>query len=260
MRLRHALPAVLAGAGQGLLAWTGLAITLLALRGGLVPSLEGVQLAGLVAGLLLSVLAFAGPPARARSEGAAALALGAPPALAAVALLLWMPPGASRAAWLACLGILVAVLGLAAIMRVAAVHAGRGPLALLIQLLAALSGGLALQALTMAMMLPGEGMAAMLPMLMFLGLMLAVLLWLQRRGEEGGRPHLPVAAGLLAGVPLTATLMLAAGWISVAVAALVAALGAITGCLAWCMRPCPPMPPGAGSTRAERAAPPALDR
>jgi len=265
VKLRHAVPDVLAGAGQGLLAWTGLAIALLALRGGLVPSLEGVQLAGLAAGLLLSALAFAGPPASARREGAASLALGAPPALAAVALLLWMPPGASRAAWLACLGMLVAVLGLAAIARTAAsrhrARAGRDPLPLVIQMLAALLCGLALQALAMAAMLPGEGMAAMLPMLMLFGLVLAVLMGLQGRVAHAAPPRLLASAGLLTVPALLASLSLAAGWVGVGVATLAAALGTLAGTLAWRTRPMHPAAPApAVDAVAEQPAPPALDR
>lgn len=230
----------LADAGQGLLAWTGLAIGLLGLRGGLAPSLEGVQLTGLAGGLLLSAAALA-PSFPARRAGVQALALAAPPTLATMALLLWMPAGATRAAWLACLGLLVAMLAIAACVRLAlppsgAGAPGRDPLPLAIQLLRALLCGLALQAVTMAVLLVGQGMAAMLPMLMLLGLVLVLMMWLQGRADATGPAalrRLAVAASLLVALPMAATLLLAAGWIGTPAAAFASTLGTLAGSFAW---------------------------
>ncbi|MEN1941389.1 DmsC/YnfH family molybdoenzyme membrane anchor subunit [Luteimonas sp. MJ246] len=213
----------LSGAGYGLLAWSGLTIAMLALRGGLSPALEGVQLAGLGLGLLLSTigllcsLAHLGKPGRAwrafsqwRSswlsrEGVLAVAT-APPAAAAMALLLWMQPGATRAAWLACLGLLLAALALATVACTAMIYASlkpipawRHPLVLPVYLLFALLTGLALQLVSMAAMLHGQGPAGMLPTLALFGLVLAVLKWLYWRAIDG--EPAPATRGAAVGLP-----------------------------------------------------------
>src|SRR5690606_28787285 len=169
----------LSGAGYGLLAWSGLTIALLALRGGLSPALEGVQLAGLGLGLLLATagllcsLAHLGRPSRAwrafsqwrtswlSREGVLAVATPLP-VLAAMALLLWMEPGATRAAWLACLGLLAAALSLATVACTAMIYASlkpitawRHPLVLPVYLLFALLTGLAQLQATCAATLTG---------------------------------------------------------------------------------------------------------
>ena len=248
----------LSGAGYGLLAWSGLTIALLALRGGLSPALEGVQLAGLGLGLLLSTiglpcsLAQVGESGRRFSrwrslllsrEGVLAVAT-APLAMAAMALLLWMPTGATRAAWLACLGLLLAVMALGTVACTAMVYASlkpvpawRHPLVLPVYLLFALLTGLALQLVTMAAMLRGQGPAGMLPTLVLFGLVLAVLKWLYWRaidrdmevpGLDAPRLRWAALAGLVA-LPLLATLLMAFGWIPALAATLLAALGLLAG-------------------------------
>ena len=213
----------LSGAGYGLLAWSGLTIALLALRGGLSPALEGVQLAGLGLGLLLSTigllcsLAHLGKPGRAwrafsqwrtswlSREGVLAVATPLP-VLAAMALLLWMEPGATRAAWLACLGLLLAVLALATVACTAMIYASlkpipawRHPLVLPVYLLFALLTGLALQLVARAAMLRDQGPAGMLPTLVFFGLLLAVLKWLYWRAIDAA-PE-PATRGAAVGLP-----------------------------------------------------------
>ncbi|MEN1956036.1 dimethyl sulfoxide reductase anchor subunit family protein [Luteimonas changyuni] len=266
--MHPALPAIfsttLSGAGYGLLAWSGLTIALLALRGGLSPALEGVQLAGLGLGLLLSTigllcsLAQVGESDRSFSqwrsswlsrEGVLAVAT-APLAMAAMALLLWMPTGATRAAWLACLGLLLAVMALATVACTAMVYASlkpipawRHPLVLPVYLLFALLTGLALQLVTMAAMLRGQGPAGMLPTLVLFGLVLAALKWLYWRAidrdmevSELARRHAvrlrwAALAGLVA-LPLLATLLMAFGWIPALAATLLAALGLLASAFA----------------------------
>lgn len=213
----------LSGAGYGLLAWSGLSLALLALRGGLAPSLEGVQLAGLALGLLLSTagllcsLGHLGKPARAwrafsqwrtswlSREGVLAVAT-APPALAAIAVLLWMAPGATRAAVLACLGLVLALLALATVACTAMIYASlkpipawRHPLVLPVYLLFALLTGLALQLVTMAAMLRGQGPGGMLPTLVLFGLVLATLKWLYWRAID--RAPAPATRGAAVGLP-----------------------------------------------------------
>src|SRR5690554_2512166 len=213
----------LSGAGYGLLAWSGLTIALLALRGGLSPALEGVQLAGLGLGLVLSTigllcsLAHLGRPGRAwrafsqwrtswlSREGVLAVATPMP-LLAAMALLLWMEPGATRAAWLACLGLLLAVLALATVACTAMIYASlkpipawRHPLVLPVYLLFALLTGLALQLVVMAAMLPGQGPAGMLPTLVLFGLVLSVLKWLYWRAIDAAPA--PATRGAAVGLP-----------------------------------------------------------
>src|SRR5690554_1193203 len=213
----------LSGAGYGLLAWSGLTIALLALRGGLSPALEGVQLAGLGLGLVLSTigllcsLAHLGRPARAwrafsqwrtswlSREGVLAVATPMP-LLAAMALLLWMPADATRAAWLACLGLMLAALALATVACTAMIYASlkpipawRHPLVVPVYLLFALLTGLALQLVAMAAMLRGQGLAGMLPTLVLFGLVLAALRWLYWRAIDAAPA--PATRGAAVGLP-----------------------------------------------------------
>lgn len=258
-----ALSTTLAGAGHGLVAWSGLSIALLALRGGLSPALDGVQLAGFGLGLLLSIAGLPGllagpapdalghrtaarPLARRALASAASL-----PTLAAMALLLWMAPGADRAAWLACLGLLATASALAALGGVAmddtreqssnASPRRPGPLGFAVHLLSALLCGLALQLVAMAAMLRGQGPAGLLPVLMLAGLGLSVLLWLHWRAIEvahradapkstrgltgpGSRLRLTALAGPVLG-PLLGALLVLTGWLAPLPATLVAATG-----------------------------------
>ncbi|MBB6600260.1 DmsC/YnfH family molybdoenzyme membrane anchor subunit [Luteimonas sp. MC1825] len=213
----------LSGAGYGLLAWTGIAIALLALRGGLSTALDGVQFAGVVLGLvlstagLLSSLGHLGQPRRAwralsqwrtswlSREGVLAIAT-AVTALAVIALLVWMPAGASRAAWLALLGLLLAVQALATVACTAMIYASlkpipawRHPLVVPVYLLFALLTGLALQFLVMAAMLRGQGPAMMLASLAILGALLAGLKWLYWLAIDGAGA--PAARGAALGLP-----------------------------------------------------------
>lgn len=213
----------LSGAGYGLLAWSGLTMALLALRGGLSTALEGVQFAGLLLGLLLSTVGLLcslfhlGKPGRAwralsqwrtswlSREGVLAL-LTPLPALAAIVLLFLATPGPTRAAWLACLGLLTAVMALATVACTAMIYASlkpipawRHPLVLPVYLLFALVTGLALQLLTVAAVLHGQGLAAMLPTLALAGLVLALLKWLYWRGIDASPA--PATRGAAVGLP-----------------------------------------------------------
>src|SRR5690554_6037872 len=190
----------LSGAGYGLLAWSGLTIALLALRGGLSPALEGVQLAGLGLGLVLSTigllcsLAHLGRPARA-----------------------WRAFSQWRTSWLSREGVLavatpmpllaaMAVLALATVACTAMIYASlkpipawRHPLVLPVYLLFALLTGLALQLVVMAAMLRGQGPAGMLPTLVLSGLVLAVLKWLYWRAIDAAPA--PATRGAAVGLP-----------------------------------------------------------
>ena len=135
----------LSGAGYGLLAWLGISMALLSMRGSVAPSLDAVQLVGIGLGLLLSTaglvssLAHLGKPKRAwraltewRSswlsrEAVVALAT-VVPALGLCGVLLWAPPGADRAAWLGSLGALLAVLALGTVASTAMVYASLKPI------------------------------------------------------------------------------------------------------------------------------------
>jgi DMSO reductase anchor subunit len=215
----------LSGAGYGLLAWSGLAIALLALRGGLTPALEHAHLAALALGLLLSTigllcsLAHLGRPARAwrafsqwrtswlSREGVLAVATPLP-VLGAMLLLWGMPTDGTRAGWLACLGLLAAALALATVACTAMIYASlrpipawRHPLVLPVYLLFALLTGLALQRLAMEVMLPAREAAAMPPLLVLVpaGLLLAALKWLYWRAID--RAPAPATRGAAVGLP-----------------------------------------------------------
>lgn len=203
--MHPALPVIalttLSTAGLGLLTWLGISIALLSLRGQLLPALEGVHLAGLALGLLLSSIGLLSSMAQAtrpqRSwreltrwrtswlsrEGVLAM-LTVWPALMVGGLLLWTPAGPTRAALLACLGLVLALLALATLAAAMMVHASqrqvrewRHPLVVPLALLSALATGLGLQFVVMTALLGGQGPAMMAVTLAVLGALLALLQW-----------------------------------------------------------------------------------
>lgn len=212
----------LSGAGYGLLTWLGISIALLYLRGQVAPSLEGVQVLGLIVGLLLSTigllcsLGHLGQPRRAwralsqwrtswlSREGVLAL-LTVWPVLMLGGLLLWAPAGATKAALLACLGIVLAVLSLATVACTAMIYASlkpipawRHPLVVPVYLLFALLTGLGLLFVLMTAMLGGQGPAMMTLILAILGGLLVALKWLY--WHEIGQIALPTR-GAAVGLP-----------------------------------------------------------
>jgi sulfite dehydrogenase (quinone) subunit SoeC len=213
----------LSGAGYGLLAWLGISMALLSLRGTVAPSLDAVQLVGLGLGLLLSTaglvssLGHLGKPKRAwraltqwRSswlsrEAVLALATVAP-ALALAGVLLWAPEGPDRSAWLGSLGALLAVLALGTVASTAMVYASlkpipawRHPLVVPVYLLFSLLTGLGLLFVLMAWLLRGQGPVMMAVTLAVLGGLLAALKWLY--WHEVARRPMPVDRGDAIGLP-----------------------------------------------------------
>lgn len=213
----------LSGAGYGLLAWLGVSIALLSSRGPVAAALESVQLAGLALGLalatlgLLCSLAHLGQPQRAwralsqwrtswlSREGVLALLVPLP-ALAIAALLLWIPTGASRAALLAVLGGLLALLALATVACTAMIYASlkpipawRHPLVVPVYLLFALLTGLGLLFALMAWLLGDTEAWPMLATLAVLGgllLLLKGIYW-----HQVARAGLPATRGAAIGLP-----------------------------------------------------------
>lgn len=213
----------LSGAGYGLLAWLGVSIALLSLREPMAATLDGLQLAGLALGLMLSTagllcsLFHLGQPQRAwralsqwrtswlSREGVLAL-LTPLPALAIAALLLWLPAGASRAILLTGLGLLLAALSLATVACTAMIYASlkpipawRHPLVVPVYLLFALLTGLGLMFVLIAAM-PG----AQIPALAFVALamsggVLVALKW--RYWHQIDRAGLPATRGDAIGLP-----------------------------------------------------------
>lgn len=213
----------LSGAGYGLLAWLGISMALLSLRGAVAPALDAVQLAGLGLGLLLTMAGLVRSLAQLRSpergwralthwhsswpsrEAALALAT-VVPVLALAGVLLWMPAGADRAAWLASLGALLAVLALATVAATAMVFASlkpipawRHPLVVPVYLLFSLLTGLGLLFVLMAWLLRGQGPVMMAVTLAVLGGLLAALKWLY--WHEVGRMARPAGGGDGSGAP-----------------------------------------------------------
>jgi DMSO reductase anchor subunit len=213
----------LSGAGYGLLAWLGVSMALLSLRGPMPAALAAMQLGGLALGLVLSTtgllcsLAHLGQPQRAwralsqwrtswlSREGVMAVLVPLP-ALAIAALLLWTPPGASRSALLAVLGGLLALLALATVACTAMIYASlkpipawRHPLVVPVYLLFALLTGLGLLFALMAW-LPGDAHASsMLALLALLGgllLLLKGIYW-----HQVARAGLPATRGDAIGLP-----------------------------------------------------------
>lgn len=229
--MHPALPVIalttLSATGLGLLTWLGISIALLSLRGQLLPALEGVHLAGLALGLLLSSIGLLSSMAQVtrpqRSwreltrwrtswlsrEGVLAM-LGVWPALMIGALLLWTPAGPTRAALLACLGLVLALLALATLAAAMMVHASqrqvrewRHPLVVPVALLSALATGLGLQFVLMTALLGGQGPAMMAVTLAVLGLLLALLQWVT--WYENGRLPAEIAATAGAATPAGAS-------------------------------------------------------
>jgi DMSO reductase anchor subunit len=203
----------LSGAGYGLLVWLGVSIALLYLRGQVPPSLDGVQVIGLSLGLALSTvgllcsLGHLGQPKRAwraltqwrtswlSREGVLAL-LTIWPAMMIGGLLLWAPAGATKAALLACLGFVLALLALATVACTGMIYASlkpipawRHPLVVPVYLLFALLTGLGLLFVLMAAMLGGQGPGVMALTLAVLGGLLVALKWLY--WYEIGHARLP---------------------------------------------------------------------
>lgn len=213
----------LSGAGYGLLAWTGATLCLLALRDGLSPPVNQVQLWGLGLGLALSTvgllcsLAHLGRPARAwralsqwrtswlSREGVLALATPLP-ALAAGMLLLRLPEEAGRAPAIGVLGALLALCALATVACTAMIYASlrpipawRHPLVLPVYLLFALVTGFALHLLLVAALLPGQALGGMLLLLVALGLVLALAKGLYWRDLDAAPA--PASRGAAVGLP-----------------------------------------------------------
>lgn len=213
----------LSGAGYGLLAWLGVSLALLSMRGPMTASLQGVQLAGLALGLALSTigllcsLGHLGQPQRAwralsqwrtswlSREGVMALLVPLP-AIAIAAMLLWLPADATRGALLACLGGLLALLALATVACTAMIYASLKPipawghpLVVPVYLLFALATGLGLMFVLMTALLGVAGPAPMLATLVVLGALLVLVKWLYWYGI--GRAGLPATRGEAIGLP-----------------------------------------------------------
>ncbi len=213
----------LSGAGYGLLAWLGVSITLLSLRGQMLPALMGMQLAALILGLLLSTigllcsLGHLGKPLRAwrafsqwrtswlSREGVMAMAT-LLPALAMGALLLWGKPGATTASLLAVLGVLLAICALTTVACTAMIYASLKPipawchpLVVPVYLLFALLTGLALLFALMLAMLGDQGPEMMLATLAILGALLVALKW--RYWHQTDRAGLPGSRASAIGLP-----------------------------------------------------------
>ena len=213
----------LSGAGYGLIAWTALTVAVLAMRGGLSPALQPMQLWGLGLGLLLSTLgllcslAHLGRPARAwRALGQwrsswlsreGVLAVATPlPVLAVVAVLLRLPPEAAHSPLLAGLGLLAALLAVATVACTAMIYASlrpipawRHPVVLPVYLLFALITGFALQLVLAAVLLRGQDLSGLLQVLALLGAVLAAVKWLYWRDLDAAPA--PAAPGAAVGLP-----------------------------------------------------------
>ncbi|MDN5781046.1 MAG: dimethyl sulfoxide reductase anchor subunit [Luteimonas sp.] len=213
----------LSGAGYGLLAWLGMSIALLNLRGQMLPALTGVQLAALLLGLLLStagLLASLGhlcKPMRAwrafaqwrtswlSREGVMAVVT-LLPALAVGALLWWGTPGPTTTPLLTVSGIVLALCALATVACTAMIYASlkpipawRHPLVLPVYLLFALLTGLALLFSLMLAMLRPLGPGAMLLTLAIIAVLLVALKWLYWRDTD--RDGLPGSRAAAIGLP-----------------------------------------------------------
>lgn len=213
----------LSGAGYGLLAWLGVSLALLSLRGQVPPTLAGVQLAALLLGLALSTigllasLAHLGKPLRAwrafsqwrtswlSREGVLAIAT-LLPALVVGALLWWGEPGPTLAALLAVSGIGLALCALATVACTAMIYASlkpipawRHPLVLPVYLLFALLTGLALLFALMLAMLGSQGTGTMLLTLAIVAALLVALKWLYWHDTD--RIGLPGTRAAAIGLP-----------------------------------------------------------
>ncbi len=212
----------LSGAGYGLLAWLGISIALLNLRGQILPALTDVQLAALALGLVLSTigllasLGHLGKPFRSwrafsqwrtswlSREGVMAIAT-LVPALAVGALLL-CGPGPTISPMLAVCGIALALFALGTVACTAMIYASlkpipawRHPLVVPVYLLFALLTGLALLFTLMLAMLGSQGPGAMLATLAIVAALLVALKWLY--WYETDRAALPETRGAAVGLP-----------------------------------------------------------
>lgn len=213
----------LSGAGYGLLAWLGMSIALLNLRGQALPAPGGVQLAALLLGLLLSTigllasLGHLGKPLRSwrafsqwrtswlSREGVMAIAT-LLPALAVGALLWWGTPGPTVASLLAVSGIVLALCALATVACTAMIYASlkpipawRHPLVLPVYLLFALLTGLALLFALMLAMPGDQDSRTMLLALAIAAALLVALKW--RYWYQTDRNGLPGSRAAAIGLP-----------------------------------------------------------
>lgn len=212
----------LSGAGYGLLAWLGVSIAVLHLRGQVLPALTDVHLAALALGLVLSTigllasLGHLGKPFRSwrafsqwrtswlSREGVLAIAT-LVPALAVGALLL-SRPGPTVSPMLAVCGIALALFALGTVASTAMIYASlkpipawRHPLVVPVYLLFALLTGLALLFTLMLAMLGTQGAGAMLGTLAIVAALLVALKWLY--WHETDRAALPETRGGAVGLP-----------------------------------------------------------
>lgn len=213
----------LSGAGYGLLAWLGVSIALLNLRGAVYPALTGVQLAALALGLLLSTIGLLcslsplGKPSRSwrafsqwrtswlSREGVMSIVT-VLPALAIGTLLLIDRPYATTQPLLGALGVLLALCALLTVACTAMIHASlkpipawRHPLVVPAYLVFALLTGLALLFALMLALLGNQGPGMMLLTLGIVGGLLAALKWLYwYETDHGG---LPGSRGAAIGLP-----------------------------------------------------------
>lgn len=214
----------LSGAGYGLLAWLGVSLALLNVRGtGASPVLAQVQLIVLVAGLLLSTIGLVcslmhlGRPFRAwrafsqwrtswlSREGVMA-ALTLVPTLLTGALLVWGEPGPLTQPMLAVLGVVMALCALLTVACTAMIYASlkpipawRHPVVVPVYLVYALLTGLALLFTLMLSLLGNQGPEMMLITLGVVGGLLAAVKWLY--WWETDRAGLPVTRGDAIGLP-----------------------------------------------------------
>lgn len=191
----------LSGAGYGMLAWAGLSVFLMHLRGSTSPELQRLQVAVLLLGMVLAVvgllcsLAHLGKPERAwrafsqwrtswlSREGIAALVTLA--LAAGLLVVLWPAQGAASGTAAAILGLPLLIGAVLTVVCTAMIYASlrpipawRHPLVIPGYLLFALVTGLGLQFLVMSLMLGGQDSGPMLLTLTVLGVLLAAMKWL----------------------------------------------------------------------------------
>lgn len=212
----------LSGAGYGLLAWLGVSLMLLQVRGTSTPELQRAQLVALALGLLLSTigllcsLAHLGKPMRAwralsqwrtswlSREGVMSVATLLPAVL--LVFLLRRAPGAEGGPLLAALGMLLVACAMLTVVCTAMIYASlkpvpdwRHPLVVPAYLLFALVTGLALQFVVISYMFGGQDARPMLLTLSVLGVLTVAMKWLY--WHETDRARLPVTRGDAVGLP-----------------------------------------------------------
>jgi hypothetical protein len=228
--------------GLGLSTWTAVTIALLQFRGGATTSLQPLQWLALSIGGVLVLVGLIAAPARRRLRARAETPRSAWTVRAArlslLVLVLTAPLVLVLQTGLAipARGVIQTLLAIAVLATcvATAVAAGLGeredtptaawrhPLALPIQLLTALTGGLALLYLLMSLLFPtGRDVGAMLLTLTVLGGLLALCLWVQwreldrgtgtgrdtTRGRRDATRRRVLTAGLFLGSPLAAWLL-----------------------------------------------------